>query len=145
MRRRVVLAVLAVFVFLAAPGAARACSCYCAPDPWPMVEGTAVIFNGRIVATRVVGAYRHYDVAVTAVRKGAVDEKLTVSTPNSSAACGMTGLAVGDELLFLAYPAGERAGLGINSCGMGCAQRHRAAIEAGLKVCPPGGPCTGER
>lgn len=137
---------LAVLVALAtAPAPARACSCYCPPDPWAMVDGAAIVFTGRVEATRVVGGYRHYDVTVTSVRKGAVEERLTLSTPNSSAACGVTGLATGAEHLFLANPAGERAGFSIGACEMGCATRHRATIEAGLKPCAPGGPCTGER
>ena len=140
------LASLSVLVALAtAPAPARACSCYCPPDPWAMVDGAAIVFTGKVEATRVVGGYRHYDVTVTSVRKGAVDSRLTLSTPNSSAACGVTALAPDVEHLFLANPAGERAGFSISSCGMGCAVRHRATIEAGLKACEPGGPCTGER
>jgi hypothetical protein len=125
-------------------GAAAACSCRpCGADPWPLVEGTAVIFNARVLAERRQGSERLYDVSVTVLRKGFADARLTLRTPASSAACGVSGLAVGTDYLFMASPA-DRGGLGIDACGMACAQSNRSAIEDGLKPCAPGGPCPGD-
>lgn len=123
---------------------AAACSCRPCADPWPQVEGAAVIFNARVLATRVQGSERIYDVAVTTIRKGFAEPRLSLRTAASSAACGVSGLAIGTEYLFLTNPA-DRGGLGIDACGMNCANARRAEIEAGLKPCEPGGPCQGDR
>ena len=130
----------AALAALAAP--ALACSCRCAPDAGQQAEGAALVFDARVEGQRIAGGERLVTVRVTARRKGDMEATMVLRTPTSSAACGVTGLKTGQSYLFLANPA-DRPGFAIDQCGMSCAQRYRAEIEAMLKPCAPGAACPG--
>lgn len=96
----VALATTSLLVFGAGP--AQACRCVPATVA-QQLERADHVFTGVVRERSDDGTGPvSYDVAVQAVHKGEVHERVQVVSPRSSASCGVTDLPEGDPLVFFA-------------------------------------------
>lgn len=89
-----------------APGIACACSCV-ALAPESIVERAPAVVVGTPVAVEESGTQARYTVEVTRSYKQAVPERITVSSPSSSAACGLVPELNVERVIVLSGPGDE--------------------------------------
>ncbi|GAA3969485.1 hypothetical protein GCM10022231_33410 [Gordonia caeni] len=86
-----------------APGIACACSCI-ALAPESVVERASAVVVGTPVAVEESGTRARYTVDVARSYKQAVPERITVSSPSTSAACGLSPELNVERVIVLAGP-----------------------------------------
>jgi hypothetical protein len=85
---RIVPIVFALAALVAAPRAARACSCLPPPSPVEAAEQAVAVFEGRTFGVVREGQHNRFTFEVTRVWKGEVGTRVDVWSHSQSATCG---------------------------------------------------------